>query len=188
MVKRGRDEFEEIDSDLFYGEASQGIPHAEFDRNMVSWLTEKYGLAYGKQLWEDTLLNILELDLTDEEDDYDFANHVTRVNDILVETNSKMAASLYFTDRFWTKKYQIEWRNRQYEKLFCKVQKQCGGEALRQAEQLGIEQARKLRAHFKLRFGGAQSAMIKAREVAFSAGMKRLNRMSVGPEDVRGIF
>ena len=62
MVKRSRDEIEE-DSTLFYGEASQGISYAEFDRNMVSWLTEKYGLTYGKQMWENTLLDLLSLDV-----------------------------------------------------------------------------------------------------------------------------
>ncbi len=62
MVKHGREESVDNDTDLFHGEANQGIPHAEFERNMISWLTEKYGMAYGNQMWKNTLLNIRELD------------------------------------------------------------------------------------------------------------------------------
>ena len=175
MVKHGREDIDEIDTDLFYGEANQGIPLAEFERNIVSCLTEKYGMAYGKQMWENTLLNLRELDPWNNDlHEYDFHHHLTLIFDIMCEKNSKLAMSLFNSPRFWTIKYQLDWRDRQYEKMYCHIQKQCGGEALRQVESLGIESSRELRAHFKLRFGGAQSAMIKAREVAYSAGMKKV--------------
>ncbi len=112
MVKHGREESVDNDTDLFHGEANQGIPHAEFERNMISWLTEKYGMAYGKQMWTNTLLNLRELDLTNNDlQEYDFHNHLMVIFDIMCEKNSKMAHSLYDSPRFWTIKYQLEWRD-----------------------------------------------------------------------------
>ena len=173
MGKKDKDELDDSDSKMFFGEASRGIPHAEFDRDMVSWLTEEYGSAYGVQLWENSLLDLHDLDLVHNAlHIYDFDNHLDVICDIMYEKSPRTASSVQSLPRFRTRKYQLEWRERQYEKLFCKIQKKCKGEAMRQSEALGIERVREIRSHFKLRFGGVQNAMVKAREIAFTAGMK----------------
>ena len=117
MVKRSRDDFEE-DSTLFYGEANQGISHTEFDRNTVSWLTEKYGLTYGKQMWENTLVDLLALDVMNNDlHEFDFNNHVSVVDTIMAEKSQKYALAMHESAQFWTRKFQLEWRDRQYQLL-----------------------------------------------------------------------
>ena len=47
----------------------------------------------------------------------------------------------------------------------------CDGKALRQVEELGVDNARSIRNHFIVRFSDAQTSEIKTREKAYLLGM-----------------
>ncbi len=46
----------------FSGSPGKGLTFEEFDRKGLSWARKQYGNAYAKQLWENTLPNINNLD------------------------------------------------------------------------------------------------------------------------------
>ena len=131
---------------------------------------------------EDTLLDINALDLIDDLDNFAFECHVTMVYDCVSDVNDRHATSLFESARFWTKKFQLEWREKQYVKLYLQIQKICCGEARRQIEDLTHSRAREIREHFMLRFGGSQKSLIKAREKAFLAGMPAENSKNAFPQ------
>ena len=54
MGKDKKSSSDDVD-DKFHGEASTGIPCAEFVRLVTNWYIEQYGSSFGKQLWENTL-------------------------------------------------------------------------------------------------------------------------------------
>ena len=104
----------------FSGKPDKGLTFEEFDKKALSWARKNYGNTYAKQLWENTLPNINSLDLTEDLDYYIFQEHCEFVYDMLCLESSKNADNLYRTGKFWTVKWQLECRQRQYEK-FCSV-------------------------------------------------------------------
>ena len=50
----------------FSGHQSKGLTFEEFDRKALSWGRKQYGNAYAKPLWENTLPDINNLDLSDD--------------------------------------------------------------------------------------------------------------------------
>ena len=100
----------------FSGTPGKGLTFEEFDKKTLSWARKQYGNSYAKQLWEDTLVNIRSLDLTDDLDYYVFQEHCEFVYDVLSHESAKHADTLYASAKFWTPKWQIENRQRQYEK------------------------------------------------------------------------
>ncbi len=62
----------DVSEQKFSGKEGKGLTFKEFDKKVLSWARKKYGNAYGKPLWEDTLPDIKGLDLTDDLDYYTF--------------------------------------------------------------------------------------------------------------------
>jgi hypothetical protein len=159
------------EDELFHGTGGKGITHVEFDRLVSNWALSEYGQRYGKMLWEDTLPEILLFDLMNPAHFAEFDEHVTMIFDNISESNSRHALSLYNSNRYWTIEWQHDWQKRQYEKLYIFVQSICYGEALRQIEDLGVDNAHTIRKHFVSRFGSAQTANLKERQKQYLLGM-----------------
>ena len=100
----------------FSGKETKGLTFEEFDKKALSWARRKLGNSYAKQLWEDNLPNLSDLDLKDDYDYYVFQEHCEYVYDMLCLDSVKNADILYRAPKFWTVKWQIENRQRQYEK------------------------------------------------------------------------
>ena len=96
----------------------KGLLLKKFDKKALSWGRKQYGNVYAKKLWENTLPNSNVLDLTDDLDFYVFEEHCEAVYDVLCYASPKNADTLYRTPKFCTVKWQLENRQRQYEKLF----------------------------------------------------------------------
>ena len=129
----------DVPEKMFSGKEGKGLTFEEFDKKALSWARKQYGNTYAKQLWENSLPDILSLDLTEDFDYYTFTEHCEFVYDVLGHESAKNADTLYNTKKFWTVKWQHENRQRQYEKLFCFLETICTGEAERQLHALGVE-------------------------------------------------
>ncbi len=57
---------------MFSGKSGKGLTFEEFDNKVLSWARKQYGHVYAKQLWEDTLVDLRSLDLTDDLDYYGY--------------------------------------------------------------------------------------------------------------------
>ena len=123
----------------FSGNPGKGLTFEELDRKALSWARKQYGNAYAKPLWENTLPDLLSLDLKEDLDNYVFEEHCEFVYDVLTHESAKHADTLYTSARFWTVKWQMENRQRQYEKLFCYLETICEGEAERQLHATGVD-------------------------------------------------
>lgn len=140
----------------FSGAPGKGLTFEEFDRKALSWARKQYGNAYAKPLWENTLPDISNLDLSDDLDYFVFEEHCEFVYDVLGHESAKHADTLYSSAKFWTKKWQLENRQRQYEKMFCYLETICEGEAERQLHVEGVDKTKGLRKHFFESFGSGQ--------------------------------
>ena len=87
----------------------------------------------------------------------------------------KNADILYNSDKFWTVKWQIENRQRQYEKLFCCLETICEGEAERQLHAQGVENTSVMRKHLFERFGSGQPVVLQERVRKYLLGMPDKN-------------
>jgi hypothetical protein len=89
-----------------------------FNEKVISWGRLKYGERYAKALWRNKLVDLNDLDLTDELDQYKFDEHCSMVNDVIACDSPKYAASLLKDKRFATLKWQMDCRYRFREKMF----------------------------------------------------------------------
>ncbi len=133
---------------------------------------QEYGTEVGIMIWDNTLPNMLYFDLNIEEHRFHFDLYCTRIYDCMAITNSRHAKTLFRTDRFWSTSWQHAWQNQQYVRLFLQVVAIFDGEALRQAEEHGVANARTIRAHFITRFSDSHTNEIKIREKAYLLGMR----------------
>jgi phage terminase small subunit len=99
-----------------YSGKKEGLTFEKFDDMVISWGREKYGDKYANALWKNELLTLGSLDLTDDLDRYGFETYCEWIFDILSLDSPKYAAELWRSERFWTKKWQLEQRQRQREK------------------------------------------------------------------------
>ena len=136
----------------FSGKASKELTFEEFDLKVLSWGRIQYGNMYAKLLWENNLPDIYNLDLSDDLENYVFEEHCEFVYDVLGHESTKHADTVYHTAKFWTVKWQVETRQRQYEKLFCFLETICEDEAQRQLHSQGVENTKGLRKYFFERF------------------------------------
>ena len=93
----------------------------------------------------------------------------------------KNADTLYHTAKFWTVKWQLENRQRQYEKLFCFLETICEGEAERQLHAEGVEKTHGMRKHMFERFGSGQPAVLQERVRKYLLGMPDKNGVAFHP-------
>jgi hypothetical protein len=78
-------------------------------------------------------------------------------------------------------KWQIENRQRQYEKLFCFLETLCEGEAERQLHVQGVEKTKGIRKHFFERFGSGQPVVLQERVRKYMLGMPDSNGVAFPP-------
>ena len=69
-------------------------------------------------MWRNELMEIRDLDLQLPEQQYDFERLCEMVFDVLSRENSKYAETLWISPRFSTKKWQLDMRQTQREKLY----------------------------------------------------------------------
>ncbi len=91
------------DKELYSGKAP-GLSIEAFDEKVITWCRKKYGDNYAVALWKDELSNIVDLDLTDDEDYLAFELQCAKVYDILCRSSVKNADHIYAKNIFWTKK------------------------------------------------------------------------------------
>ena len=154
-----------------YSGKSDGLTFEKFDDQIISWCREKYGDKYAVALWKDELMKIGTLDLKDDLDNYGFENYCEWMFDILSLESPRYAAELWKSDRFWTKKWQLEQRQRQREKLFCYLEKLTTGEARRQLVKRGVGQMPTMRKYFFDRFGAGEPEVLAERTKFYLLGM-----------------
>jgi hypothetical protein len=157
--------------EVTYSGKMDGLTFEKFDDLVVRWGRKKWGDKYATALWQDELLKVGDLDLTDELDYYTFETHCEMVFDILSLESPKHAAELVKSDRFWTKKWQIENRQRQREKMFCYLEEVTSGEAARQLLKRGVGQMPTMRRFFFERFGAGQPEVLAERAKHYLLGM-----------------
>jgi hypothetical protein len=103
------------------------------------------------------------LDLTEDDDTFTFEMSCARVYEVLSIKSPKEADHLYASDRFWTKKWQVEFRQRCRERIFCYLEEACSGEAVRQLRKLGVRMMEGMREYMlKIRGRTARSASRKS--------------------------
>ena len=89
----------------FSGKPGKGLTFEEFDKKTLSWARKQYVNTYAKQLWENTLVDLRSLDLTEDLDYYTFQEHCDFVYDVLSHESAKHADTLYASAKFWTVKW-----------------------------------------------------------------------------------
>jgi hypothetical protein len=107
-----------------------------FDEKVLTWCRKQFGDYYAKGLWRNELTVLDYLNLDDDEDLFTFEMHCSRVYEVLAIKSPKEADHLFQSDRFWTKKWQMEFRQRCRERIFCHLEEICSGEAARQLRRL----------------------------------------------------
>jgi hypothetical protein len=100
-----------------------------FDEKVLTWCRKRFGDYYAKGLWRNELTVLDYLNLDDEEDLFTSEMHCSRVYEVLAMKSPKEADHLFRSDRFWSKKWQMEFRQRCRERIFCHLEEICSGEA-----------------------------------------------------------
>ena len=165
----------------FSGKAGKGLTFEEFDLKVLSWGRKQYGNSYAKPLWENNLPDINSLDLWEDLDNFVFEEHCEFVYDVLCHESTKHADTLYNTAKFWTVKWQLENRQRQYEKLYCFLETICEDEAQRQLYAQGVENTKVLRKYFFERFGAGQPDVLQERVRKYMLAMPNSNGVAFPP-------
>jgi hypothetical protein len=66
-----------------------------FGEKVLTWCRMQFGDYYAKGLWRNTLVSLDNLDIDDDEDEFTFEMHCTRVYDVLAIKSPKEADHLY---------------------------------------------------------------------------------------------
>jgi len=82
-----------LDKDKYGGRSDKGISWEEFDQNTFSKMRSMFGDKYGRLLWRNELIPLLELDISDESsiDYYKFAEHCELVYEVISRGDNKHA-------------------------------------------------------------------------------------------------
>jgi hypothetical protein len=158
------------DKELYSGKAP-GLTFEAIDEKVITWCRKKYGDGNAVALWKNELTEIVNLDLDDDEDDLAFELQCAKVYDILCRKSVKNADWAYGKQVFWTKKYQLEFRQSCREEVFCYLEELCTGEAARQLRKQGVRKMYVMRDYFFRRFGAGQPELIQARVRNYLLGM-----------------
>ena len=141
------------------------------NQKVLTWCRKQFGDFYAKGLWRNELQVLDYLDLTEDEDMFNFEMHCARVYDVLAIKSPKEADHLYASDRFWSKKWQLEFRQRCRERIFCHLEEACSGEAARQLRKLGVRMMESMREYMFRRFGAGQPEVLQERVRLYLLGM-----------------
>jgi hypothetical protein len=82
------------DKELYTGKAS-GLTFEAFDEKVITWCRKKYGDSYAVALWNNELCEIINLDLTDDEDYLAFELQCAKIYDILSRASVNNADHVY---------------------------------------------------------------------------------------------
>jgi hypothetical protein len=124
-----------------------------FDEKVLTWCRKAFGDYYAKGLWRNTLAELEYLDKNDDDELFTLEMHCARVYDVLARKSAKEADQLNQSDRFWSKKWQLEFRQRCRERIFCHLEETCSGEATRQLRKLGIRSMKTMREYMFMKSG-----------------------------------
>lgn len=111
--------------EIFTGKEN-GVSWERFEEMVCSWGRERYGDKFGRQLWRDELLDLESYDPVNELHKFEFDRYCHLVYDALVMDSPKYADNLYWTERFWTRRFQAEMRAKLRERLFCYLENDNG--------------------------------------------------------------
>ena len=168
------------DKELYSGKAS-GLTFEAFDEKVITWCRKEYGDSYGVALWKNELTEIINLDLSDDEDNLAFDLQCAKVYDILSRKSVRNADHVYSKPIFWTKKYQVEFRQSCREEVFCYLEELCSGEAARQLRKQGVKKMNVMRDFMFRRFGAGQPELIQERVRTYLLGMPDTNGEAFPP-------
>ena len=168
------------DKELYSGKAP-GLTFEAFDEKVITWCRKKYGDSYAVALWKNELANITDLDLSNDEDGLAFDLQCAKVYDILCRKSVKNADHVYAKDVFWTKKWQIEFRQSCREEVFCFLEETCSGEAARQLRKQGVRKMETMRDFMFRRFGAGQPELIQERVAKYILGLPDANGEAFPP-------
>ena len=154
-----------------------------FDEKVLTWCRcrKQFGDNYAKGLWHNKLTEIDNLDLKEDEDLFTFEMHAATVYEVLALKSPKEADHLYQSDRFWTKKWQLKYRQRCWERIFCHLEEACSGEAARQLRKLGVKKMKSMRDFMFRRFGAGQPEVLQERVRLYLLGMPDPNGVAFPP-------
>jgi hypothetical protein len=107
--------------------------------------------------------------------------HCARVYEVLAINSPKEADHLLNSDRFWTKKWQLKFRQRCRERIFCHLEEACSGEAARQLRKLGVKKMDTMRDYMFRRFGAGQPEILQDRVRFYLFGMPDLHGVPFPP-------
>ncbi len=71
-----------------------------FDEKVLTWCRKQFGDTYAKGLLHNKLKEIEDLDLNEEQDNFDFEMHATIVYEVVALKSPKEADHLFKSDRF----------------------------------------------------------------------------------------
>jgi hypothetical protein len=131
-----------------------------FDEKVLTWCRKQFGDYYAKGLWRNELPVLDYLDLTEDDDNFTFEMSCARVYEVLSIKSPKGADHLYASERFWSKKWQMEFRQRCRERIFCHLEEACSGEAVRQLRKLGVKMMDSMQEYMFRRFGAGQPEIL----------------------------
>ena len=157
---------------LKYSGKIDGLTFEKFDDMVIRWGRKRWGDKYALAIWQDNMLKVGELNLNDELDAYTFEAFCEQMYDILSLESPKYASELFQSERFWTKKWQMENRQRQREKMFCYLEEITSGEAARQLLKRGVGHMPTMRKFFFDRFGAGQPEVLAERAKIYLLGMQ----------------
>ena len=142
-----------------------------FDEKVLTWCRKQFGDYYAKGLWHNKLTPIGDLNLAEDDDNFSFEMHCATVYEVLALKSPKEADHLYQSDQFWTKKWQLEFRQRNRERVCCHLEEVVSGEAARQLRKLGVKKMKTMRDFMFRRFGAGQPEVLQERVRLYLLGM-----------------
>ena len=95
-----------------YSGKLDGLTFEKFDDLVIRWGRKRWGDKYATALWQNEMVKVGDWDLSDDLDWFTFEAHCESMYDILSLESPKHAAELIKSERFWTKKWQVENRQR----------------------------------------------------------------------------
>ena len=152
-----------------------------FDEKVLTWCRKQFGDNYAKGLWHNKLTEIENLLLDDEEDNFTFEMHCATVYEVLALKSPKEADHLYQSERFWSKKWQLEFRQRCRERIFCHLEEVVSGEAARQLRKSGVKKMKTMRDFMFRRFGAGQPEVLQERVRKYLLGIPDTNGVAFPP-------
>jgi hypothetical protein len=92
-----------------------------FDEKVLTWCRKAFGDYYAKGLWRNTLVQLYDLDMDDDEDKFTFEMHCARVYDVLAIKSPKEAITCIRAIASGPRnlKRQQEFCQRCRERIFC---------------------------------------------------------------------